>query len=91
LKNPKIEDQKSLWDSECKVECAMLKIMDSFWFVIASNLFVNLSAGWFAAALIVPVTSKKAVRLNFWLFTIDILFGIFCLVVAFYFGKIGGL
>ena len=74
-----------------EIKYVTLEVMDSFWFVIASNLFVNLSAGWFAAALIVPATSKKAVRLNFWLFTIDILFGIFCLVVAFYFGKIGGL
>lgn len=65
--------------------------MDFYWFTIISNLFVNLSAGWFAAAFIIPATSKRKVRLSFWLFTTDILFGILCLVVAFYFGKLGGL
>ncbi|MEK7617105.1 MAG: hypothetical protein AAB414_03550 [Patescibacteria group bacterium] len=65
--------------------------MDPYWFVIISNLFINLSAGWFAAALIIPATSKRTVKLNFWLFTVDILFGILCLVVAFYLGKLGGL
>ena len=65
--------------------------MDPFWFVIISNLFVNLSAGWFAAALIIPATSKKKLKLNFWLFTTDLLFGIICLVIAFYLGKIGGI
>lgn len=79
------------WGEIARLNYAMIKIMDSFWFVIASNLFVNLSAGWFAAALIVPATSKRAIRLNFWVFTIDILFGIFCLVAAFYLGKIGRL
>ncbi|HBQ51304.1 TPA: hypothetical protein DD690_04985 [Candidatus Daviesbacteria bacterium] len=61
--------------------------MDRLWFSVTSDLFVNLSAGWFAAALIVPSTSKKTLRLNFWLFTFDILAGIFCLVVSFYFKK----
>lgn len=66
-------------------------MVDSFWFVITSNLFVNLSAGWFAAALIVPATSKRPAKLNFWIFTTDVLFGILCLMVAFYLGKLGGL
>ncbi len=61
--------------------------MDRLWFSVTSDLFVNLSAGWFAAALIIPPTSKKTLRLNFWLFTFDILVGIFCLVVSFYFKK----
>lgn len=65
--------------------------MDPFLYIITSNLFVNLSAGWFAAALIIPATSKKNAHLNFWLFTTDFLFGIICLVVAFYLGKLGGL
>ena len=65
--------------------------MDPFLFIITSDLFVNLSAGWFAAALIIPATSIKKPPLNFWLFITDFLFGILCLVIAFYLGKIGGL
>lgn len=65
--------------------------MDPYIFTMISNLFVNLSAGWFAAALIVPATSTKKIQLNFWVFTIDILFATLCLVVAFYSGKMGGL
>lgn len=65
--------------------------MDLFLLVVTSNLFVNLSAGWFAAALIIPATSKKKAQLNFWIFTVDLLFGILCLVVAYYLGKLGGL
>lgn len=55
---------------------------------ILSELFVNLAAGWFAAAFIIPITSKKPKNLNFWLLTINILFGIVCLVLAFLFRRV---
>lgn len=42
-------------------------ILNPQWVIVLSDLFTNLSAGWFGAALIVPVTSKRrgSVRVSF--------------------------
>lgn len=48
---------------------------------VLSDLFVNLSAGWFGAAFIVPVTSKIS-KLKVWLLIINIGFGIMALVIS---------
>jgi hypothetical protein len=48
-----------------------------------ADLFINLSAGWFGIAFIVP--KKKKVHLR--VLTVNILYGIFCLVVSFFIRK----
>lgn len=50
-----------------------------------SDLFINLAAGWFGAAIILPITIRSNIKLNFTLLLVNILFGIFCLLVAEFF------
>lgn len=51
---------------------------------IVSDLFVNLSAGWFGAAFITPNFSQAKRSNKFLLLTVNITLGIFCLVVAYF-------
>jgi len=62
---------------------------DPLLLAILSELFVNLSAGWFGAAFIVPISSGKIFPIKLDLLTADIIFGIVCLVIAFKVRKIG--
>lgn len=48
---------------------------------VASDLLVNLSAGWFGAAFILPMTTKKF-QVNWRLLMINILCGILALLAA---------
>lgn len=48
---------------------------------ILSDLFVNLSAGWFGAAFIVPITTKKS-KIRWWILTVNIAYGILTLVIS---------
>lgn len=54
----------------------------SSWFNIISDLFVNLSAGWFGAAFILPAVSENLLTVDFRLLTADIILGILSLVLA---------
>lgn len=50
---------------------------------VISELLVNLSAGWFAAALIVPLQAKKPKSIGFRLLTTNVGLGILALIIAF--------
>lgn len=63
-------------------------MVDPTFLTVVSELFVNLSAGWFGAALIVPVTSKAPKEINLWILTFNFLIGIFLLIVAFEFRQL---
>jgi len=56
---------------------------DPAWFEIFSELLINLSAGWFGAAFIVPNFAGLTKPTNFWILTANIIFSILCLVLAF--------
>ena len=55
--------------------------LSSVWRMTLSDLFVNLSAGWFGAAFIVPLASKRS-KLKIWLLLVNLLFGIITLLAA---------
>lgn len=50
-------------------------------FLSIADLFINLSAGWFGAAFILPMTVKKF-RVNVQLLILDIACGIVSLLIA---------
>jgi hypothetical protein len=54
----------------------------SSWFDIISDLFINLSAGWFGAAFILPAVSENLLTIDFRLLTADIILGILSLILA---------
>lgn len=54
----------------------------SIWFLTLSDLLVNLAAGWFGVALIIPITGRLPKRLNLWLLTYNISFGTLSVFVA---------
>jgi len=56
--------------------------LDPLFVIILSDLFVNLSAGWFGAAFIVPLVSKRS-KLKFRVLFLNLLFGTISLVVAY--------
>lgn len=62
--------------------------IDLNWFEILSDLFINLSAGWFGAVIIVPNFAGLNRSLNFLVLTVDVIFGMFFLVLAFRFKKL---
>jgi len=64
--------------------------IDYLWFLVLSDLFVNLSAGWFGAAFIIPVFSDKPISVNLGILTTDIVLGIVFLILAFRLKKFGG-
>lgn len=47
-----------------------------------SDLLLNLSAGWFGAAFIIPITIVKGKKRRFWTLFINIVLGIVALSVA---------
>jgi hypothetical protein len=61
---------------------------DTDWFLLFSELFVNLAAGWFGAVLIVPNFSGIETPFNLAILTGDVLAGIFSLLIAFKFRKL---
>lgn len=58
-------------------------ILDPQWVVVLSDLFTNLSAGWFGAALIVPATSKRQGSVKLGLLISNIGLGILFLAFAY--------
>lgn len=60
-------------------------IFNSIWPQLISDLFVNLSAGWFGAALVIPTTSKRPGPINITILTIDIVAGILFMIFAYQF------
>jgi len=66
-------------------------MVDLAWFGILSDLFINLAAGWFGAAFIVPATAKPSRRVSLWFLTSNMVFSTLFLVLAFKLRKLGGL
>lgn len=57
--------------------------MDQFLFASIADWLINLSAGWFAAAVIVPALSEKSpARISWWLLTGNLLLAILSLLFA---------
>lgn len=64
-----------------------MKTIDPILFTVLSDLLVNLSAGWFGVALILPIAVRKPkVRLS--ALTINITLGIVSLLLAFVLRKL---
>lgn len=55
---------------------------DPVFLLVLSDVFANLSAAWFGAAIIVPLSSKRT-KINYWLLTGNIASAILALLVAF--------
>lgn len=70
-----------------QVKLAITMKLDPVWLQIFSELLVNLSAGWLAAAIIIPFSSRKLKRMNFWFLTADLVWAIIFLILAFEFRK----
>lgn len=63
--------------------------IDPIWFLIFSEFFVNLAAGWFGAIFIIPNFSGFKSPFNFFVLTGDILAGIVSLLIAYKLRKLG--
>lgn len=61
--------------------------VDPFIFSLLSEFLVNLSAGWFGAAVIVPITTRRPRKVKLKLLTTNIILSIVSLVMAYGFGK----
>lgn len=57
-------------------------------FTVLSDLFINLSAGWFGAGLIIPTFSGEIVSVNFIVLFSDIFLGIIFLITSYQLRKI---
>lgn len=56
--------------------------IDSSLLLSASDWLINVSAGWFGAAFIVPALAKPPKKVHFVWLTVDIALAIFAFVVA---------
>jgi len=70
------------------IKLGAMTLTNPVWFSVLSDLFVNLSAGWFAAAIIIPIGNRRH-KLNLWLLTTNIAFGILALIIAFQLRRLG--
>lgn len=50
---------------------------------ILSELLINLAAGWYGAAIIIPISSLKPTVIDLSALTADIVFGTVCIIVSF--------
>lgn len=50
---------------------------------ILSELLVNLAAGWYGAAVIIPISSPPTTAVDFSALTADITFGTVCIIIAY--------
>jgi len=57
--------------------------IDPTFLQILSDLFTNLSAGWLGAAFVVPIVSKRRVKVKLGMLTANILLGIVALLFAY--------
>ena len=64
--------------------------MNQFWLASIADWLLNLSAGWFAAAIVVPTLSERSVRINWWLLTVNLLLAILSLLFAIHIREILG-
>lgn len=58
------------------------RLPDAEWLEATADLFINLSAGWFGAILIVPNLSRGEFPDNLKILTVDIVLGIVSLLFA---------
>lgn len=58
--------------------------IDAIFIQTLADLFINLSAGWFGIAFIVP----KNKRVRWRVLTVNILYGIVCLIISFLLRKL---
>lgn len=56
--------------------------LDPIFLIILSDLFVNLAAGWFGSAFILPITSRKK-KFAWWVLLMHIGFGTISLLVSY--------
>jgi len=56
--------------------------MDSYFILGFSDWLINLSAGWFAAAFIVPSVGRKPAKVNWFILTTNMVFAILFLLEA---------
>lgn len=63
---------------------------DSTFLLTLANIFDNLSAGWFGAALIIPAFSGELISFSFPILITDIIFGTVCFIMAYRLRKLGG-
>ncbi|MEX2054961.1 MAG: hypothetical protein WD972_02155 [Candidatus Andersenbacteria bacterium] len=49
--------------------------VDPLWFAVWADIFSNLAAGWFAAVVIVPVTTTRPTPVKLSLLAVNSLFG----------------
>ena len=57
-------------------------------FLTVADIFVNLSAGWFGAAFIMPVSYESISNISLVALTVDLVFGTLCFVIAYKLRKI---
>ena len=60
------------------------RMLNKIWFLIASDILINLAAGWLGAVLIVPNFSNKRGVQRLVVLTIDLLFATVCILIAYY-------
>ena len=60
-----------------------MRQIDPTFLQILSDLFTNLSAGWLGAAFVVPIISKRRVKVKLGMLTANILLGIVALLFAY--------
>lgn len=60
-----------------------MKKLNPALFLTASDLMVNLAAGWFGAAFILPAFSSGVTNIHSELLIVDVLFGTLCFVIAY--------
>jgi hypothetical protein len=57
--------------------------MNPLFLVALGDVFLNLAAGWFGAAVIIPGTHARSPRMNLVYIGMNILFGIIALVIGY--------
>ncbi len=50
---------------------------------ILSELLINLAAGWYGAAVIIPIASLKPTVIDLSALTADIIFGTVCIIISY--------
>lgn len=65
------------------VICYTVNMFDPSWATILSDLFINLSAGWFGVVLIVPNFTEEKGAKKWWTLAFDLLAAVLCLLFAF--------
>ena len=64
-----------------------MRKIDPAFLLSLSELFINLSAGWFGAAFIVPLSVESISKINLGILTVNVGFGILCFVIGYFLKK----